>query len=124
MSKRDVNKYFLEQQKLYMELDSNRKDFDELLQSGKIEDWQFKQAQNMLAKAKSKYNEIGYFMYLLNMPNNKKSKDRYMKENKDLYKAMEGLGVGREALLNETKDALADFKKMLKEAKEKANEDK
>lgn len=117
MSKRDVNNMYLQQQMLYLGMLDNAKEFDRMYKAGEISRERFEQAQKEVEKIRDNYLQISYFMLELQKPFKKRERKEWEKRNKVLYDSLEG--YSREALLDESKDALADFRKMVEE--EKAN---
>lgn len=117
MSKRDVNNMYLQQQMLYLGMLDNAKEFDRMYKAGEISRERFEQAQKEVEKIRDNYLQISYFMLELQKPFKKRERKEWEKRNKVLYDSLEG--YSREALLDESRDALADFRKMVEE--EKAN---
>lgn len=117
MSRRDVNNMYLQQQMLYLGMLDNAKEFDRMYKAGEISRERFEQAQKEVEKIRDNYLQISYFMLELQKPFKKRERKEWEKRNKVLYDSLEG--YSREALLDESKDALADFRKMVEE--EKAN---
>ncbi len=116
MAKKDVVLYFLQVQNQYIELLNNVKDLKEALQGGYLDEEHFQQAQTEIDIVKNNYERLAYVMMLLNQPQRKSKKDRELKENLEWYNALQG--SSKEAILDENRDALADFKKLIKEIKE------
>ena len=121
MSKRDVNNIYLQQQMLYFGMLENAKEFDKMYKAGEISKERFEQAQREVERIKDNYMQISYFMLELQKPYKKRERKEWERRNKVLYDSLEG--YSKEALLDDTKDALADFRKMIEEAK-KESEDK
>lgn len=117
MSRRDVNNMYLQQQMLYLGMLDNAKEFDRMYKAGEISRERFEQAQKEVEKIRDNYLQISYFMLELQKPFKKRERKEWEKRNKVLYDSLEG--YSREALLDESRDALADFRKMVEE--EKAN---
>lgn len=116
MSKRDVNRIYLQQQMLYFGMLENAKEFDRMYKAGEISQERFEQAQKQVEVIRDNYMQISYFMLELQKPFKKRERKEWEIATKSYYDALEG--YSKEALLDETKDALADFKKMIDEAKE------
>ena len=117
MSRRDVNNMYLQQQMLYLGMLDNAKEFDRMYKAGEISRERFEQAQKEVEKIRDNYLQISYFMLELQKPFKKRERKEWEKRNKVLYDSLEG--YSREARLDESRDALADFRKMVEE--EKAN---
>lgn len=121
MSKRDITNIYLQQQNLYFGMLENAKEFDRMYKAGEISKERFEQAQREVEKIKDNYLQISYFMLELQKPFKKRERKEWERANKILYDSLEG--YSKEALLDETKDALADFRKIIEESK-KENEEK
>lgn len=91
-------------------------DLKEALDGGYIEQQQFDRAQEEIQIVKNNYERISYIMLLLNKPNRKDKKGREESVNKKWYDALKG--SSREALMDENRDALVDFKKIIEEIKD------
>jgi hypothetical protein len=119
MARKDVINYFLEQQGVYLELISNVKDLDEAFKKGQLSEEQIKIAKEDINIAKNNYDRIAYIIMLLNKPKDKANRKKEEQFNKNLYDSLHG--ASREAVLDESKDALLDFKKLIKESKNNQN---
>lgn len=113
MARKDVIKYFLEQQNLYFEMLDDVKEFDIALKKGIIEQDAFDNAQKDMKIVKDNYERLAYIVMLLNKPKRKDKEKLYNKLNDSWYKELKG--SSREAIYDESKDALSDFKKLIKE---------
>lgn len=115
MARKDVVKYYINVQNQYIEMVNDVKDFDEALKEGKVEQWQFDNAQNMLARIKENYERLTYIVFLLNAPNRKDKKQKYFKNNSNLIKVLST--SGEEYVIKENDDVLKEFKKLVAEVK-------
>ena len=113
MARRHVVDYYLEQENLYLDMLSNLQDFKDLLKEQKISIEDYEQACKEIEKVKENYERLAYIMFLLNKPNKKDKEES--KKAKEWYKALNT--VSREAILDESKDALAHIKKLIEEGK-------
>lgn len=113
MAKRHIIQAFLEQENTYLELLDNVPDFKELVDAGRISQEEFEAGMAEIAEAKKNYEFWAYVIMLMNKPNRKSKEDADM--NKDWYNYLRS--SSKEALLDESKDALAEFKKLIKEKK-------
>ena len=112
MAKRDVVMYFLQVQNQYQELLGDVKDLEEALKSKHIEQEQFDLAKKDIDVVKDNYERLAYIMMLLNKPQRKKKQAGEEAVNKKWYDYLKG--ASKEAIIDENKDALADFKKIVK----------
>lgn len=115
MARRDVINYYIEQQSVYFEMRDNVKELDKALKDHVIEQDRFDAAQKEIETIKDNYEILSYIVLLLNKPKDKSDGVKYEKANHDLYNSLKG--NSREALLDESKDALSDLKKLIKEEK-------
>ena len=116
MAKRDVVLYFLQVQNKYLEMLENVKDLEEALKTNHIEQSQFEDAQKEIETIKNNYERLAYVMLLLNKPNRKKKQLKEERENKYWYDYLQG--SSKEAILDENKSALVDFKELVKRLKD------
>lgn len=119
MSKRDVNKEYLQLQSDYFEALALSKDFDEMLKNGDITQDVFDEAQNRLINVKRNYDIYTYILFLLNKPNRKFKKWKEEAGNKEWYEYLSKQGVSGQSIRDESHDALIDFKKFVMEEKTK-----
>jgi hypothetical protein len=119
MARKDVINYFLEQQDVYLEMLSNVKELDIALKQGFLSEEQVEQAKKDIDIAKSNYDRLAYIVLLLNKPKDKKESKKEAEFNSALYASLHG--ASREAVLDESKDALIDLKKLIKDNKQDGN---
>lgn len=117
MARRHVINYFLQVQQQYFEMLENVTLLDKAVKEGKVTEEQFKDAQESLFVLKTNYERIAWIIMLLNKPNKKSKKESLY--NQRWYEELKG--ASKEAILNENKDALADFKKILLEVNKDGN---
>lgn len=115
MAKRHVVEYYLIMQNQYLEMLDNMKEFEELLKENRITEDEYNAQVAEIENLKANYERISYIMMLLNKPN-RKSKEE-VEITKSWYQALSG--ASKEALIDENKDCLADFKALLKKASER-----
>lgn len=121
MAKRDVNNMYLQQQMLYFGMLENAKEFDRMYKAGEISRERFEQAKKEVERIKDNYLQISYFMLELEKPFKKRERKEWELKNKSLYDSLEG--YSKEALLDESKSALEDFRKLIEEEKAKEKKD-
>lgn len=113
MAKSHVIQYFLEQENTYLELVANLPELRELAAEGKISNEDLEAAIIDIEKAKENYARIGYIVFLLNKPQ-RKSKT-ITREEQSWYDALSF--ASKEAILDESRDALVKLKELIKEGK-------
>lgn len=120
MARKHLIAYYLEQQALYLEMLKDIQDIDKDHKEGLIDDERYEQLMSVLSPdieaLKANYERISYIVLLLNKPARDSKGKKYEDVNKEWYDHLQG--ASREAVLDESKDALADFKKLVKEFKE------
>jgi len=115
MARSDVIEYFLQQQQVMLDTIKTSEEFDRMYKLGKITPEQREEALKELGIVKANYDRIAYIVFLLNQPKRKEGKARDAKQNSRWYDYLEG--SSKEALLDESKDALSDFKEIVRNAK-------
>ena len=117
MARRHVVEYFLEQQALLVDMVHMLEQYNSAYEEGFLTDEQYDAVKNEIKVCKENYEFLAYIMMLLNKPNRDKRLDEI---NKNLYSRLSG--VSKEAILDESRNALADVERILKEADEKMKE--
>lgn len=110
MSKSHVNLYFLQMESQYFEMLENLKDVEEEAQQGNIAPEEYEQIKKEVDLLKTNYERLAWIMMLLNKPARKKNEGADM--NKEWYQYLKG--ASKEAIIDENKDILANFKKYIK----------
>lgn len=118
MAKRDVTLYFLQVQSQYFEMVKLAKELNEELKKGLITQEQLESVQNEMDILKANYERIAYIMLLLNKPNRKSKKSKEESIYKEWYDYLKG--ASKEAIMDENRDVLCDFKKFIKEIKDES----
>ncbi len=114
MAKRHVYLYFLEQQNIYFEMLDNLNEFKQLAQEGRVTQEEYDGMLKEVELLKSNYERLAYIIMLLNKPNRETNEEADL--NKSWYNALEG--ASKEAILDESRDVLADLKDLIKRGKE------
>lgn len=114
MARRHVIRYFLEQESLYAEMLDNVRELDRAHREGKVSKEELDAASKDVESIKANYEQIAYIVMLLNKPNRKRKEARELRMNRKLYDDLKG--ASREALLDESRDALANIKAALGKA--------
>ncbi len=113
MAKRHVIQYYLELENEYIEMQDTLKELQTLAQEGKVEESSYLSMLEDVNLIKNNYERVSYIMFLLNKPNRREKESKELEVNKQWYSYLKG--ASKEAILDETKDALAEFKKKVKE---------
>ena len=115
MAKRHVIQYYLELENEYIEMQDTLKELQELAQQGKVEEDTYLSMLKDVNTIKNNYERVSYILFLLNKPNRESGAKRDEHINEKWYKYLKG--ASKEAILDETKDALAEFKRRVEEMK-------
>ena len=122
MAKRHVVRYFLEVENTYVETMEVLKELQELAKDGKVEESAYLSVEKDLETIKTNYERLAYIIFLLNKPNRAKKNDYEEKLNKSWYDSLKF--SSKEAIIDESRDALAHFKEVVKEIKDGQRETK
>lgn len=120
MARRHVVNYFLELQALLIELLDALQEYNTAYEEGYLTEEQEASMKKEIEIIKGNYEFMGYVMMLLNKPNRKDKQETEFQ--KGLYERVKG--KSREAVLDESKNALADITEILKEADRRMREEK
>lgn len=116
MARRDVIQYFLEVENEYVETQETVKELQQLALDGKVEESTYLTAKENIDIIKQNYERIAYIIFLLNKPNRKEKAKYDESVNKAWYDYLKS--SSKEAIVDESKDALAEFKKMVRSLKD------
>ena len=116
MAKKDLVEYYLQIQDQYFTMLSDFKELNEDVRNGLVEQSIVDNLKNDLELVRMNYERLSYELFLLNQPQKKDKKEGDYKRNKQWYDYLKG--SSKEAILNENADALADFKKYVKEIRD------
>ena len=122
MAKRHVIRYFLEVENTYVETMEVLKELQELANQGKVEESTYLNVEKDLEVIKTNYERLAYIIFLLNKPNRVKKNDYEEKVNKSWYDSLKF--ASKEAIMDESRDALAHFKEIVKGVKNGQRETK
>lgn len=111
MARRHVINYFLEQENLYMEMLKVLAELKKCAANGDIPEEQYLNSEKEVAVIRDNYDRIAWIIHELNRPN-ERTKEEYI-QDKNLYNSLKF--ASREAVLDESRDALAKLKELLAE---------
>ena len=114
MAKRHVIQYFLELENTYEEMKDTVKELQEMAVKGNLEESTFLEAKKDLDVIQSNYERVAYIMFLLNKPNKQEKESAEEDVNKQWYDYLKF--SSKEAIVDESKDALSHLKELIKEA--------
>lgn len=110
MSKRDVEKYYETICNQYHDLLNELRDFEEEATKGLIEPERLDTIKESLKPLVANYERVSYIMFLLNQPNKKEKKKKYIKQiSKKLSQLDKNNSI--ESTIEENKEVLDSFNK-------------
>lgn len=117
MAIKHYKEYYLQVQKMYIELLSDLHEMEEACKKGECTEEQLKNLMLPVNNLKDNYERLAYGLYLLYQPNRDKKKKGYERQNKLMRDYFEKQGITAEQELQKEQDALAEFKECIKELK-------
>jgi hypothetical protein len=118
MAKSHLIKYYLEVEYQYLEMLDTLKELKELVAEGKVSPERYAQEEENVNKLKDNYERISYIMFLLKQPQRKGKK--LDADTLSWYNELKH--HSKQAILDENRDVLCTFKKLVKEGKIKHEE--
>lgn len=112
MSKKDLNRYYLEVQNQYIEMLHDIVDLQKAVDSGLLPQERLDFANKEVQNLKENYKRISYVMYLLDSPQRKNKVDKYNKNNPMLLKYFDG--HTETAVIEDNFNCLKQLKELLK----------
>lgn len=85
MSKKHVNEYYEKICADYKEMLDTLRDMEEEYSKNLISPDRLEQIKEMIKPMKENYERISYIMYLFNMPDRKRRKEKYIKQTKQIF---------------------------------------
>lgn len=115
MALRHVKKYFSQIATQYFQMAKMLEGFEKELKEGKIEESQVQTARAMIQPLKTNYDRMAYVIYLLNLPNDPRSRKNNEKDQVRLKNYFSRVKADQDGIEFEDKDVLENLKKFLKE---------
>ena len=115
MAARDVNEYYFKLIAQKAELEADLADFEEALKNGFITEEQMQAAKDELIPYQINLDRITYIIYLLELPNRKAKKAKFVKQNKKILDELGKRNADEQSVVAENKSALDAFRKEVKE---------
>ena len=118
MALRHVKDFYKKQEKQYLKMLSDAKEFDDLAKQGVVSPEQVENVHTMLSRLEENYKRLTYIMYLFALPNRDKKKDtnKIIKENLSKHSS--------EIMLQENEDVLKNFRDKLERLKNESGSNK
>lgn len=117
MAIKHYKEYYLQVQKMYLELLSDLREMEEECKKGECTEEQLRNLMLPVNNLKDNYERLAYGLYLLYQPNKDKKKKGYDRQNKLMKEYFEERGITADQELQKERDALAEFKQHIKELK-------
>ena len=115
MAAKDVKEYYFKLIAQKAELDADLADFEEALKNGFITEEQMQAAKDELIPYQINLDRLTYIMYLLELPNRKAKKAKFVKQNKKILDELGKRNADEQSVIAENKSALDAFRKEVKE---------
>ena len=115
MAARDVKEYYFKLIAQKAELEADLADFEEALKNGFITEEQMQAAKDELIPYQINLDRITYIIYLLELPNRKAKKAKFVKQNKKILDELRKRNADEQSVVAENKSALDAFRKEVKE---------
>ena len=115
MAARDVKEYYFKLIAQKAELEADLADFEEALKNGFITEEQMQAAKDELIPYQINLDRITYIIYLLELPNRKAKKAKFVKRNKKILDELRKRNADEQSVVAENKSALDAFRKEVKE---------
>lgn len=113
MAIKDVKTYYYTMLSQYLEEKQNLNDFAEALKAGHITEERMQEALDIVADLEKNYFRLSYIMHLLELPNRKDKKKKYLKQFSPIVDEFKRLGADLPSVELENTEALAHFKRAL-----------
>lgn len=113
MSKKDVERYYLQMSDQLHEMKENIKDFEELCKNGMVLPERVQQLEDMVKPFNSNFERLSYIMFLLNQPNKKEKVKKYERQIKK-SKSKLNPENSTQAVLEENKQVIENIKNLTK----------
>ncbi len=115
MALKDVKLYYYNMLGQYLEEKQNLADFEQACADGYITEEQVLEAKETVHMLEENYHRLAYVMYLLEMPNRSKKKQKYIELNNSILTEFKELGADMESVISENDSALTHFRARLKQ---------
>ena len=115
MAAKDVKEYYFKLIAQKAELEADLADFEEALKNGFITEEQMQAAKDELVPYQINLDRLTYIMYLLELPNRKAKKAKFVKQNKKILDELGKRNADEQSVIAENKSALDTFRKEVKE---------
>jgi len=101
----------------YLECKRDLADFEQALKDGYITEDKLTEVYDDVAKLEINYFRIANIMFELEKPQNKKKREKWMKQNQGLVDAFKELNADTDSVEDENESLLADIKARIEQIK-------
>lgn len=115
MAIKQVKDYYKGVEKLYFELVNSLKEMEKEFEKGNVTEEELNKLLIPVNNIKDNYLRLTYILHLLYEPKRRNKVNKYNKQNKDLMKVFTDNHITKEQDLEESNNALSEFKKNLKD---------
>ena len=115
MAIKQVKEYYKGVEKLYFELVNSLKEMEKEFEKGNVTEEELNKLLIPVNNIKDNYLRLTYILHLLYEPKRRNKVNKYNKQNKDLMKVFTDNHITKEQDLEESNNALSEFKKNLKD---------
>ena len=115
MAIKQVKDYYKGVEKLYFELVNSLKEMEKEFEKGNVTEEELNKLLIPVNNIKDNYLRLTYILHLLYEPKRRSKVNKYNKQNKDLMKVFTDNHITKEQDLEESNNALSEFKKNLKD---------
>ena len=120
MARKHLIQYYVELESNYSQMLEDVNDLETSYKNGNMDYERYSQLRDILTPdveaMKEEYERLSYVMFLLNIPNRVRKEDKYKKENSTYFAYLDKFS--KERVLDESRDALKNFKELVKKYKE------
>ena len=118
MSRKHVIEYYKSVESQYFDLLNDAEDIQQAVKDEILPESQLEEFTKLIDKVKTNYTRLSYIMYLLDLPNKKSKEKRNSKQYTKSKEVFNSLNATSEDVIEENKDTLSQFKKLVKKTKE------
>ncbi len=113
MAKKDVREYLYQMLKQVTEMKNDFADYDEAFKNGFITEDKLDELKADCARLEENYNRVLYITMLLDLPNKKRKKEKFLRANADVEAYMNEINASERAVIDENKCILKAIKDRL-----------
>jgi len=124
MAKLQLAIYYKKMLNQYLEMKKDLADFEKALADGYITEDKLVEVKEDVAKLEANYERIAFIMFKLEEPRQSKRKEKWKKQNSELFSMFNELGADVDSVEDENESLLKSMKEQLKTILENNKENK